>query len=228
MTNKIYIVKVREDGYGEAVSPEMEQPKEVFPVNDHAAKFDSQMVEIWNNHLASLPFTLVHPSFNCKQGDWISEWAEGWEVQIHPGSNYSLVTLSVYEKNTGLPRRIVLLPKVEEKKEDGVLQVLSFETDPPEWVDCDKYEYNHAEENKRRVVYNLINCLAYALRFWKQEPSMRLYYCSGHVINSHAPINTEGSPKWLPAEDYGFNYFIGSFGDLLDDYEKVLLRKYFN
>lgn len=81
------------------------------------------------------------------------------------------------------------------------------------------------EKNVKQGAAYLINCLAYALRFWEKEPSFKLYYCSGHVINSHVPITVDG---WLPAEDFGYVYFSSAFKDLLNEYETDLLKKYFN
>lgn len=69
------------------------------------------------------------------------------------------------------------------------------------------------------------NCLAYALRFWEQNPEYKLYYGNGHVINSRVRIKGEGI---LRAEDYGFCYFSSAFEGLLDEYEQKLLNLYFN
>ena len=71
----------------------------------------------------------------------------------------------------------------------------------------------------------LMNCLAYALRFWEKEPSYKLYYDSGHVINSWA---IPSSKNWLPVEEYGYEYFKASFDGLLDEHETKLLNKYFH
>jgi hypothetical protein len=70
-----------------------------------------------------------------------------------------------------------------------------------------------------------MNCLAYALRFWEKNPKYKLYYRPGHVINSDVSIP---GPDWLPAEEYGYCYFVSSFDGLLDEYEQKLLKKYFN
>lgn len=71
----------------------------------------------------------------------------------------------------------------------------------------------------------MINCLAYALRFWEQNPEYRLYYSSGHVVNAYETIKGSG---YLAAEDFGYVYFVSSFEGLLDEYEQELLKKYFN
>lgn len=70
-----------------------------------------------------------------------------------------------------------------------------------------------------------MNCLAYALRFWEHNPEYVLFYNSGHVIN--IPKGTQIS-DFLPVEEYGYNYFKGSFAGLLDEYEWGLLDNYFD
>jgi len=76
-----------------------------------------------------------------------------------------------------------------------------------------------------------MNCLAYALRFWENNPHYKLYYNSDHVIN--LPNNTDDTilsiaTNYLPAEGFGYGYFSSSFAGLLDSYEEELLKKYFN
>lgn len=70
-----------------------------------------------------------------------------------------------------------------------------------------------------------MNCLAYALRFWEREPTYTLHYNSGHVINLPPGASATG---FLKAEEFGYCYFGSSFKGLLDDYEEMLLKKYFN
>jgi len=70
----------------------------------------------------------------------------------------------------------------------------------------------------------LPNCLAYALRFWNINRDYKIYYCSGHAINSKTDITGNG---WLSASDFGEVYFTSSFESLLDDFEKQLLKEYF-
>ena len=79
-----------------------------------------------------------------------------------------------------------------------------------------------------------MNCLAYALRFWEEQPDYKLFYNSGHVINM--PITNQSYyfydlfvvTGFLPAEDYGYCYFSSAFEGLLDEHEQELLKKYFN
>lgn len=75
-----------------------------------------------------------------------------------------------------------------------------------------------------------MNCLAYALRFWRDNKDYRIWYNSDHCIN--IPIDTYPTftygRKFLPAEDFGINYFKTSFEDLLDEEEKEILKEYFN
>lgn len=70
-----------------------------------------------------------------------------------------------------------------------------------------------------------MNCLAYALRFWKENPDYKLYYNSNHVINSVSSITGGG---YLPAENYGYGYFVRAFDELLSPQEHALLKEYFN
>ena len=70
-----------------------------------------------------------------------------------------------------------------------------------------------------------INCLEYALLFWKEHPDYRIYYNSSHCINAYEAITGSG---YLPAESFGYEYFKNSFKDLLSDYSKQLLELYFN
>ena len=73
-----------------------------------------------------------------------------------------------------------------------------------------------------------INCLAYALRFWEHNPQYKLYYNSDHVVNlNYYGQNADYYIGFLPAEDYGYDYFSSSFAGLLDEYEEDLLKKYF-
>lgn len=74
-----------------------------------------------------------------------------------------------------------------------------------------------------------MNCLAYALRFWEKNPKYKLYYNSDHVINLNYYLkNADFYIGFLPAEEFGYNYFSKSFDGLLDEYEDKLLKKYFN
>lgn len=70
-----------------------------------------------------------------------------------------------------------------------------------------------------------MNCLAYALRFWEKEPNYVLYYNSDHVVNLPEGTEVKG---FLPAEKFGYVYFAGAAGGLLDEYEQELLKRYFN
>lgn len=75
----------------------------------------------------------------------------------------------------------------------------------------------------------MINCLAYALRFWEQNPTYRLYYNSNHVINLDFYFkNADFYIGFLPAEYFGYDYFSSAFKGLLTSYEEDLLKKYFN
>lgn len=85
-----------------------------------------------------------------------------------------------------------------------------------------------------------MNCLAYALRFWKQNPRYRIYYDSNHCINVHGRLTHEPELKrewglekegsfchFLPIEYYGLQYFESAFAGLLSEDEMALLKEYF-
>ena len=69
-----------------------------------------------------------------------------------------------------------------------------------------------------------MNCLAYALRFWVKNPEYKIWYNSDHCINSRCTIVSD---EWLPAESFGYAYFLKSSEGLLDRYEMILLKMYF-
>lgn len=76
----------------------------------------------------------------------------------------------------------------------------------------------------------MINCLSYALRFWDKNPDYRIWYNSDHCIN--IPLDTYPNFKYgrmfLPAEEFGYHYFISSFKGLISLEDEVLLKKYFD
>lgn len=69
-----------------------------------------------------------------------------------------------------------------------------------------------------------MNCLAYALRFWKEHPEYRIWYNSFHCINLPEGSSANG---FLIAEAFGYEYFSSAFNMLLTDEEKELLMEYF-
>jgi hypothetical protein len=78
-----------------------------------------------------------------------------------------------------------------------------------------------------------MNCLAYALHFWKKCPHYRLFFNSDHVINVPCPYHGEqtfgsGSWKFMPLESYGYEFIYSGFKDLLTEEEHKLLKEYFN
>lgn len=75
----------------------------------------------------------------------------------------------------------------------------------------------------------MMNCLAYALRFWKINPQYKLYYNSNHVVNlDFYSRDANYHTGFLPAEYFGYEYFSSAFKGLLSSYEEDLLKKYFN
>jgi hypothetical protein len=78
----------------------------------------------------------------------------------------------------------------------------------------------------------LINCLAYALRFWEKCPHYRIFYNGDHMINVPSSDGNLkfGHDTWMfmPLESYGYEHIYKGYKDLLDAEEKALLIKYFN
>lgn len=77
----------------------------------------------------------------------------------------------------------------------------------------------------------LINCLAYALRYWDQHSNYRIYYDGCHMVNSKYELHDPRYPipGWYePMENAGYEYYRDVFGYMLDEYEHMLLKKYFN
>ena len=73
-----------------------------------------------------------------------------------------------------------------------------------------------------------INCLIYALQFWKDNPDYRIWYNSNHCINLPSSIqNPFPNREFLPAEDYGYIYFSSTFKEFLNQEYQLLLKQYF-
>lgn len=68
-----------------------------------------------------------------------------------------------------------------------------------------------------------INCLAYALRFWRDNKNYKILYDGNHVIN--APAGVEGG-GFIPLGYYGSENLFSSFRSelILQDFE--LLKEY--
>ena len=68
-----------------------------------------------------------------------------------------------------------------------------------------------------------INCLAYALRFWRDNKKYKILYDGNHVINTPAGVDVAG---FLPLGCYGSENLLSSFRNdlLLQDAE--LLKEY--
>lgn len=106
-----------------------------------------------------------------------------------------------------------------------------------QWEDLDdptEYEWSGVDivgnriydpKRKNGLDTEIENCLGYALRFWNKCNEYKLYYHPGHVINSPVDVTNR---YWLPAEDYGYNYFKSAFDGLLTEFEQQLLKTYFN
>jgi hypothetical protein len=68
-----------------------------------------------------------------------------------------------------------------------------------------------------------MNCLEYALGFWKKNRMYQIYYNSDHVINLPAGSRAIG---FLPIEEFGYEHMRDSFD--LNDEAKETLKLYFN
>ena len=68
-----------------------------------------------------------------------------------------------------------------------------------------------------------MNCLTYALDFWRKNPSYRLYYNGDHVINCDTPPKN----NFLPIEDYGLLHMHTSFVNCVERSTLVSLCIYF-
>lgn len=74
-----------------------------------------------------------------------------------------------------------------------------------------------------------MNCLIYALRFWKENPDYKIWYNSDHCINIPTFVKDPFPNKeFLPAEEFGYNYFKSWHHALITDHEQNLLKEYFN
>lgn len=75
------------------------------------------------------------------------------------------------------------------------------------------------------ILKKMLNCLSYALQFWKKCPEYRIYYNSNHCINIPEETKIEG---FLPIEEFGFEYFYKWFEQGLINQEDLnLLVSYF-
>ena len=66
-----------------------------------------------------------------------------------------------------------------------------------------------------------MNCMQYALQFWKKNPNYIILYNSDHAINVPARTNVEG---FLPLAHFGEEHITKSFG--LSKYYIQLLKRY--
>jgi hypothetical protein len=70
-----------------------------------------------------------------------------------------------------------------------------------------------------------MNCLAFALRVWSRDNDYKIWYNSTHCINLPSGSSAVG---FLPAEKFGYDYFINAFKDVLKEEDKKMLKKYFD
>lgn len=68
-----------------------------------------------------------------------------------------------------------------------------------------------------------INCLSYALRFWRGNEKYKIYYNGDHVIN--LPIGSIPG-NFFPLNYYGYDHLISSFRDEITTQDAELLKEY--
>ena len=69
------------------------------------------------------------------------------------------------------------------------------------------------------------NCLSSCLRQWKRDNTLVLYYNSNHVI---ALMPEDVAPEgYLTLDDFGEEYFLSSFGEMLSMSDRLNLNEYF-
>ena len=76
----------------------------------------------------------------------------------------------------------------------------------------------------KNITNNSDNCLSSCLRQWRRDPSLVLYYNSNHVI---ALMKEDKAPEgYLTLDNFGEEYFLGSFGTMLDTTDRITLNEY--
>lgn len=74
-----------------------------------------------------------------------------------------------------------------------------------------------------------MNCLSFALRVWSRNNDYKIWYNTNHCINiPNDVVNPFPNKEFLPAEDFGYDYFVNSFKDVLEGDDIKRLKKYFN
>lgn len=147
--NKYYLRSIREDGFGECVVPEMEEP--IFKRD--AAIATQQNLE-WHSYLSSLPVSaLAHPEIAKKIG-WVENVGEVKEF-LNAANEWKEMK-PYYAFGEKQQTRILLVEKKQEEKSDG---------NKPEWVP--KKHYN-----------KLLKALSHLchLKKWKDEHGKDSHY----------------------------------------------------
>lgn len=76
----------------------------------------------------------------------------------------------------------------------------------------------------KNITNNSDNCLSSCLRQWNRDKSLVLYYNSNHVI---ALMPEDKAPTgYLTLDNFGEEYFLGSFGTMLDTTDRITLNGY--
>lgn len=98
----LLVRSIDEQGYGSAVeAPEFLRDAAIATLQNLR----------WHQEIASAPVAaIVHPSFNCKVGDWITEWVDGYQYAAVK-DNWIDCDKETYDKqHPAFWHRIVLLP----------------------------------------------------------------------------------------------------------------------
>ena len=70
-----------------------------------------------------------------------------------------------------------------------------------------------------------MNCLSFALRVWSKDNDYKIWYNSNHCINLPSGSSAIG---FLPAEDFGYDYFLNAFSKVINEDDIKKLKKYFD
>lgn len=69
----------------------------------------------------------------------------------------------------------------------------------------------------------MVNCLSYALWFWKRHPKYKIVYNGDHAINVPINVKVQG---FISLRLYGYMYFRSAFRDELTKGDFETLEEY--
>lgn len=74
-----------------------------------------------------------------------------------------------------------------------------------------------------------MNCLSFALKVWSRNNDYKIWYNTNHCINiPNDVVNPFPNKEFLPAEDFGYDYFSSAFSKVINEEDLLRLKKYFN